>query len=361
MLYKYQFVKHRKLRELNFHFLIFIRKAIYAGKSAKFEPSNFFHSTFLTNGKIAPKGRENKELHNKFKAFFDVFKKLEKSQKRDFYELIIFSQDIHLYFEDVSIVDIAKMQSDNIRSLLNNTNVFNNLMDAMWNYLKSPNAWEIDKHYDIFYGNLPDSKMCPFCGLNKISDKHLYRSDYDHIAYKADFPMSAINLKNITPSCSECNTKFKTTKNVFYAFDKSSRSQYYYPYTFKTSFSDLNIRLDLVGSLFPNTDESKLEGQWKITILPNDEFTKTWNKIYNIECRYSKLVNVNYLQWNDELVFGCEKFLTIDSLKERIRNFKKGFAPNKLRIEYHIKYAYYDYLEKSMNDILFTQINSMIA
>lgn len=361
MLYKYQFVKHQKLRELNFHFLFFMRKVKNVAKSAKFTPNNFFHDSFLTNGKIAPKGRENKELNNRFKAFFDVYKKLNKDKKIEFYELIIFSQDIYKYFEDISITDIKKIQSSNIKTLLNNSDVFHQLMDSMWNYLKSPNAWEIDKHYEAFYNNLPDSKMCPFCGMNKISDKDLYRSDYDHIAYKAEFPISSIDLKNITPSCSECNTKFKTTKNVFYAFNDASRSQYYYPYTFKSAYIDLSISFDLIGSLFPNTDLANINGIWKITINPNNDTTKTWNKIYSIESRYIKLLSVNYLQWNDELIFGCNKFPDIESLKSRINEFKKGFNPNKLRIEYHIKYAYYDFLEKSMNDILFNQINSMIA
>lgn len=361
MLYKYQFVKHQKLRELNFHFLFFIRKIKDIKKSAKFTPSNFFHSSFLSDGKIAPKGREHKELHNKFKAFFDAFKKLDRSKQMEFYELIVFSQDIHKYFENVSIADIKKIQSPNIKRLFNNSDVFNQLMDTMWNYLKSPNAWEIDKHYEEFYNNLPDSKMCPFCGINKISDKDLYRSDYDHIAYKAEFPISSIDLKNITPSCSDCNSKFKTTKNVFYAFDNNIRSQYCYPYTFTSTYTDLNISFDLVGSLFPNTDSANINGIFKITISPMNDYTKTWNKIYNIEDRYVKLLKINYMQWNDELIYGCNQFPSIESLKKRINVFKKCFNPNKLRIEYHIKYAYYDYLEKSMNDILFNQINSMIA
>ena len=48
----------------------------------------------------------NKDIQKKFNLFFDDFKKLEQEAKDEFYNLIIFSKNIHLYFEDNSINNI---------------------------------------------------------------------------------------------------------------------------------------------------------------------------------------------------------------------------------------------------------------
>lgn len=360
MLYKYQFVKHQKLRELSFHFLFFMRKIKNINEKSKFTPNKIFHTSFLKDGKVAPRGRIKKDLQDKFELFFNDFKKIDKNKKNEFYELIDLSQNIHLYFEDETISIVSKLQTKNVKNILDGSTSFNDLMDALWNYLKSPNAWEIDKHYEDFYGKLPNSKMCAFCGLNKISDKDLYRSDYDHIAFKAKYPISAINIKNIAPSCSECNSKFKTTKDVFFSFDKNKRNSIYYPFNIK-NVEDLNITLDLDGTNLPNIDVNDKKGTWNINIYPDDTYSKTWDKIYRIKKRYIKLLNINYLQWNEELVNQCDKFADPGNLSEYIKKYKTCYNPNKLRQEYHIKYAYYDFLERSMNDIIFNQINAMIA
>lgn len=340
-----------------------MRKIKNVKKNKTFIPNLYFHKTFLnSSGEIAPKGTINKDIQNKFKLFFDDFKKIDQDSKNEFYNLIIFSKDIHLYFEDDSINEVITLRSDNIKKILKSDS-FKNLMDSLWKYLKSPNAWEIDKHYKEFYNKLPNSKMCPFCGLSEISNQELFKADYDHIAYKADYPISSINLKNLAPSCSECNQKFKKAKDVFYD-NMNTRRVFIYPYVFNNSFQVQNIEIDLTGSVIPNTDINNTDGEWIINILPDNYLTQSWNEIYSIKERYSRYVK--HEKWLKEFTHPLKiqnrKFTNQDELKKYLSDYKNLFNPNNnLNTEYHLKYSYFKYLENSINDVLFSQINMMCA
>ncbi|MDQ6471412.1 hypothetical protein RB619_12220 [Flavobacterium sp. LHD-80] len=359
MLYKYQFIKHQKLRELNFHFLYFIRKIKDVKKTTKFKPEIFFHSSFIRNNKIAPKGKENSTLEVKFKAFFDIFKKLSQDEKNEFLNLIILSQKIHLFFEKPNNTEAIVLHSSNIKRLLNGSNSFSDLMDALWNYLKSPNAWEIDKHYKIFYDSIPDSKMCPFCGLEELSKPIFRRADYDHIANKSKYPISSIINKNLAPTCDKCNKDFKKAKDVL--FDKIGNKRIFsYPFVFNSPFINSNISFDFLGSIHPETDLNNKSGKWVVNISPNSDFILSWDHIYQIKKRYAN--SINYKKWQKELIYSAKlkhSILTQKLLKEYIKNYKQTFNPSSLEVEYHIKFAYYEFLEQGMNNVLFNQLNTM--
>lgn len=361
MLYKYEYIKYKKLRELNFHFLFFMRKIKNVTKNKVFKPNLYFHEKFLNaSGVIAPKGTVNKNLQEKFKLFFNDFKRLDQNTKNEFYNIIIFSQKIHLYFEDVSVNQVNNLQSKNIKRLLNNSNSFNNLMDSLWNYLKSPNAWEIDKYYKEFYEKLPESKMCPFCGLSDISNQDLFKSDFDHIAFKAGYPISSINLNNLAPSCSDCNQKFKKSEDVF--FKTVNRRVFTYPFVFNSSYQNLGVEIDLTGSIIPNTDINQINGQWIINLSPQNEFTSNWEEIYSIKKRYSLYIKHN--KWLQEFTVPRKisklNFATQEELRNYLSDYKEQFR-NKLINEYHLKYSYFKHLELSVNEVLFNQINGMCA
>ena len=363
MLYKYAFVKHRKLRELNFHFLYFIRKIKGIKKNTPFTPIIYFHQSFLNqSGQIAPKGTFNKEIHSKFNLFFNDFKKLKEDSKDEFHNLVVFSNDIHLYFEDNSINEVKSLTIENIKKILKSDS-FKNLMDSLWKYLKST-AWEIDKHYEEFYNELPNSKMCPFCGLNEISNQTLFKSDYDHIANKAKYPISSINLKNLAPSCSDCNQKFKNDKDVFYK--DNIRRVFLYPYLFNSKFQNQHIEIDLTGSIIPNTDSNNINGKWLVNIHPSNNFNQTWNEIYSVKKRYCSSLYVKHDKWLQEFTHSLKianiNFANQVELIKYLSSYKEMFNPNdNLHTEYHLKYSYFKYLEISFNDVLFNQINMMCA
>lgn len=346
------------MRELSFHFLFFIKRIRNIKPKDKFVPKNYFHKKFLNkNGEIAPKGRFNKALDRSFKDFFNSYKARPQDQKDEFYKLIIFSNNIHLYFENHLITDVIKLKNDNIKKIIGDDS-FSQLMKELWSYLSnSNNSWEIDEHYKEFYKKLPPSKMCPFCGLDKLSNPDLYRADYDHIAYKYVYPISTITLKNLAPSCPDCNQKFKKTKDVF--FDNlNQRCIFLYPYK-----SSQKIEIDLSGSVIPNTEIMNTSGNWVINIIPENDFSKTWDIIYDIKVRYKDAIQHD--KWTRQLI----KNLSINNIhlnssievQEYLNKYKEMYNPNELEVGYHIKYAYYNYLATSNNNIYYSQILKLIA
>lgn len=362
MLYKYEFIRNRKTNELNQHFLFFIRKIRKVKKSASFNPKLYFHKTFLNDaGKIAPKGVINKAMNTKFKEFFDSFKRIDISKKDEFYKLIVFSNDIHDYFENELITDVINLRNGNIKSIIGNDS-FKSLMEELWKYLKSPNAWEIDELYDNFYDNLPKTKVCPFCGLDKISNRDLFKSDFDHIANKADYPISSINLKNLAPTCSDCNQKFKKAEDVFFD-DNDDRIKFMYPYVFNRKYEALSLSLDFSESIIPNTDLTNISGEWKMKIIPDDSFTAHWDFTYKIKKRY--IDAIKHESWTDELTHIMKinnvKLTNNQEVKDYINKYKEAFNPTKIEVEYHLKYYYFNYLALSENDIYYKQIIEKIA
>lgn len=353
MLYKYYFVKKHKMHKLNQHLLYFIRRIRTAKNNASFIPAKYFHADFLNkDGKIAPNRKENKSLTASFKVFFDTYKQLSQELKDEFYNIVLFSMSLPIYFGDESI-DVSSLHKDNIRRIIGNE-TFENLMETLWNNLKT-NSWEIDKHYQEFYDNLPSTKVCPFCGINQLSSPKSYRADYDHIAFKGDYPLSSINLKNIAPSCCDCNQRFKHSKNVFYK-DNGTRRSYVYPYT-----SYIDIELDFKGTILPNTDINNAQGRWEVSFIPYNSSVETWEYIYEIKQRYAdEVLNVDYKVWIDEfeqeISNYSEKATNVEQLKAYFLKFYNRYADNKLQKRYLIKSSLFKYFSECNNNLFYNQI-----
>ena len=352
MFYKYQYIKHQRFRGLYFHFLYFLRKIKNVRKSARYIPINYFHEDFLnSNGKVSPNGIENNKISSAFKEFFDVFKKLGNDKKIEFYELVVYSNKLKLIFEDSSQTYANKLHLDYLNGLLQNETVLKRLMDVLWGNLKT-NAWEIDAHYEKFYKELPNSKMCPFCALRKLIDFELGKDDYDHLLYKAKYPLTSICDTNIAPACSDCNRRFKNIEDILY--EDEIRRKFKYPYVFNKTFEPQGVILNLEGSIHPGQDLSNLAGNWVVNIIPDDDFNKSWNSVYKIKKRYISYVNVDYKKWIKELMTAArinKNNINIVTLKNYISKYKKTYES--LDIEYPLKLAYFDYIEKNMsNDFL---------
>jgi len=83
--------------------------------------------------------------------------------------------------------------------------------------------------------------VCPYCNREYIfkfedtkKQKERVLATFDHFYNKATYPFLALSFYNLIPSCSTCNSKFKTTKNFFkekhlhpYEDDFNSRAKFY--------------------------------------------------------------------------------------------------------------------------------------
>lgn len=227
-------------------------------------------------------------------------------------------------------------------------------MSALWKSLKST-AWEIDEHYKEFFENL-DNKTCTFCGINQLPNPESYRTDYDHLAYKGLYPISAINLKNIAPSCSECNSKFKLQKDILYNEDLITRRVFNYPYE-----NFIDVQIDFNGTILPQTVVGNDMGIWNINFIPDNDFTNTWEYIYNIKQRYiNEVLNVDYKTWIGEFKKELKEFnITINNyndIKAHFLRHSQRYNEDRLQKRYIVKSSLFRYFNSCDNEIFYNQL-----
>lgn len=138
----------------------------------------------------------------------------------------------------------------------------------------------IDDHYKNFMQSNAAGK-CPFCGISDIKGvHHTKREAYDHYLPKALYPFNSINFRNLAPSCHECNSTYKLSKDPVNT--TTGRRKAFYPYansghSIKVS---INIRKPDIDHLTPD-DIQLAFGPPELT-----EEIEAWKNIYGIEERY---------------------------------------------------------------------------
>lgn len=308
MLYKYTYIKEHPIHLLNRYVNYFFFKIRGVKTNSPFIKSRYFHPDFLP---VLERERSN-HLGNKFKAFFDTYKKLSSDKKSQFNDLVRSGINIEKSFEDTSI-SCFKMQTVEIESLLGNKSL-KVLMDYLYSStFKSP-IFKLKDHYQQLYKEMP-YKICPFCGVEMMHKT--YQEDYDHIAPKSKYPLIAISLKNLAPTCHQCNAKFKKEIDIYYD-DESGRRPYAYPYT-----TEIVIDLDFSGSIIEQTDSSNYNGKWCIKILPDQPLTKTWNEVFRIEERYkTDYLEAKFQDWINEFFESMRmQQISIDTTNELVTQF----------------------------------------
>ena len=147
---------------------------------------------------------------------------------------------------------------------------------------------KIDDHYRIFTQENNEGK-CPFCGLGDIKGlNHTKREAYDHYLPKALYPFNSINFRNLAPTCHECNSTYKLSKDPVHT--QAGRRKAFYPYA--TGAHNIDITIDLNN---PDID-SLTPADIQLTFGPAaaHEEIETWKEVYGIEERYkTKLCGEN--------------------------------------------------------------------
>lgn len=340
MLYKYHYPDTHKLGKLNEYFVDFIKNIKDVKKTARFS-TKYFPNDF------EPIVNRSGELKKKFEAFFNTFKKLNDLDKDKFYRLFIKSQDIPNYFLDISI-DCSDIKSDEINNLIN-SNTFKILTDHL--FKTTLRTFDIDGHYKLIYNAMP-YKLCPFCGV-EIMHKS-YREDYDHLAAKSLYPFLAIHPKNLAPTCHSCNSKNKGEKDLIYKGSK--RTKLIYPYT-----ESLTILFDYEGSIIPQTDKANQSGVWKIKILPDDDITQNWNKIYGIKKRYIEdFIEPSFEDWINDFISDCidsgKNLSKVDIITSELKMLSGIFNKKWYQHSNIIKGPLFDYLSRCNNTKFYNSI-----
>lgn len=103
---------------------------------------------------------------------------------------------------------------------------------------------DLRTHYkQLMKQNRPPS--CPFCGLLPVDTEHdPTREAYDHYLPCSKYPFNSVNLKNLAPACSKCNSGNKGDSDPLAAADGSFRKAFY-PYS--TARHKLSIKVEVAS------------------------------------------------------------------------------------------------------------------
>ncbi len=144
-----------------------------------------------------------------------------------------------------------------------------------------------DRQYKVIYDNIP-KKVCPFCGIELMEAPEAPRPDLDHYLVKEDYPLAAVNLKNLVPMGGRCNQKYKKRQNLLYD-DAGNRRKVFYPYTEQGT--------DIIVS---NTDPTGNKGRpaWQVDFDPSTPECETWDAVFCIRERYARdVLEPHYNSW----------------------------------------------------------------
>jgi hypothetical protein len=139
----------------------------------------------------------------------------------------------------------------------------------------------IDDHYKAFMSQNRAGK-CPFCGIQDIKGiYHSKRDAYDHYLPKGVYPFNSINFKNLAPTCHECNSAYKLTRDPLLNTTNGSRKAFY-PYSTHPHWIELKINLSCADWTTIKPEEIGISaGPDKIK-----EQISTWDDVYGIKERY---------------------------------------------------------------------------
>lgn len=149
-------------------------------------------------------------------------------------------------------------------------------------------------HYSVFWRR-HENHQCPFCGLELLIAPEDQTQDYDHQLLKADYPLAAVNPRNLAPMCERCNRTYKGTKDLIVSAGGARRRAFY---AYKPH--GLTITVSLAGSQRPKAGRP---GAWSVELLPDCEEIGTWEAVFEIKHRFAKYgLDEYYQHWLRQFV-----------------------------------------------------------
>lgn len=140
----------------------------------------------------------------------------------------------------------------------------------------------IDEHYELF-SKFNRFNRCPSCGLKRMLkpeevdfDDNEKREAYDHYFNKARYPFSVVNFLNLVPLCNDCNSKYKTQRDIIN--DGENRVKAFFPFS-DIPQKDISVSVDVIMEEYKNAIV-------EIKCIGNEEEVDTWDRVFSVKSRY---------------------------------------------------------------------------
>ena len=174
-------------------------------------------------------------------------------------------------------------------------------------------------HYNAFRAR--GYCVCPFCGLSNYEDRgSKMRSAYDHWLGRTNYPLAAVNFKNLVPMCDPCNRRpRKGTKNILYrAADPDKRQSFYYPYD-KVGGVQIALKCMTIPTL------GAPRGEWKVKAtavkIAERRLVRAWDSVFDIEVRFAARVQEGLDGWMKDFL-NTKQYASTPSVVKLRRDLK---------------------------------------
>jgi len=323
MLFKIEYIETNMiyLNEVLGHF---IRKSV---ELSQYRKNSLFPAEF-----IPIHDNQKNSIDTKFKAVFNEIKKLQPAQKKRLKRMYFNHQRIaRLCQDNVGIIDFSGLPDDLKKRL-----------KALGDYLYTSalknvqiKQLAIDKHGDknstlnelwtAFRGR--NGVVCSFCGIQEYEEqlpddsKTEWRPAFDHYLPKDQYPLAAVNFKNLVPCCTQCNSKAKGAIDPCQC-KATGRKKALFPYN----------NSDSLGLNFKFVKENiAAKSPWVVTLKKEvDEKHQTWNRVYKIKERVKSRLNAHYVHW---IKVECSECLTSNIQQAKVKLGEKAAEHIKLAKE----------------------------
>ncbi len=158
-----------------------------------------------------------------------------------------------------------------------NFNFINDLYNNFTKKKQEYNAYDLAKSLNV--------NTCPYCNINSIytvideNNEKIIRPEFDHFFDKATYPILALSLYNLIPSCHQCNSNLKGK-------EKFDLGNYLHPYIDNID-KHIKFKIKIINAKFYHSiDGFKLEIDYLSQKAVNH------NNIFKLEERYSYLKDI---------------------------------------------------------------------
>lgn len=219
-------------------------------------------------GRLRAMARSGSPLRRLLANFYHAYRGLARKERRKFYAIFrVMNRVEELCAGELPHYDIGDIPAG-IRK------------ESKALFLHLFHRLERKLHYEVFFGRLtPSQRYCPFCGLSDLLAPADQTQDYDHCIFKADYPLAAINPKNLAPMCERCNRTYKKDQPLL-VDGARARRQAFYPYRDHGVAIGISLDGSRLPSGYPDT------GDWHLQITPLRPEVRTWETVFELPNRF---------------------------------------------------------------------------
>lgn len=226
-------------------------------------------------------------------------------------------------FKPITKKDLSKISKNLAKQLYDfHISLYTSVLDLA--IIRNQNG-TLENHYQEFVKK-NNKGVCPFCGIEPLQSYEMKGHEaYDHYLPKENYPLFAINFRNLVPTCQKCNSKEKSRKSPILKKGKSYPTKCLFPYSKTNPVIDIQISVNIRNYTF--YEHKHLSINFK-TNKATKEVSNWWH-MYGLEMRYKDVLTNNSIggkywlvELLDEITDPEEREKILDKLPQKLENSK---------------------------------------